>query len=163
MSVQTIGRKDNLNTDVVLAEEENMVDEFEDRVEEDESGYIELSDNEVVLRFSVTLMNKLKRAAVNEGIELDELASELITEALAQRAVVDSQRGNPSHLMTRTGYVPPDAQGQTTAQPYLSHHLNMPNHLSNQNRNNGNRRANQKNKPRSGQRRSSPNRRPGRG
>lgn len=89
----------------------------------DESGYIELSENEVVLRFSVTLMNKLKRAAADEGIEIDELAGELITEALSQRAILDAQRPGPSHLITRTGYVPPEA-GPTLSQPMLSHHQN---------------------------------------
>lgn len=90
---------------------------------EPEFGYVELSENEVILKFSATLMSRLKRTAYDEGIEIDELAAELITESLAQRAAQDAQRGSPSHLMTRTGYVPPDANGNV-AQPFLSHHQN---------------------------------------
>lgn len=110
--------------------------EYEDEAY-DESGYIELSENEVVLRFSVTLMNKLKRAASDEGIEIDELAGELITEALSQRAILDAQRPGPSHLITRTGYVPPEA-GPTLSQPMLSHHQNNNGNQRGQGRRGGN-------------------------
>jgi hypothetical protein len=102
---------------------EGEEDSVHDADSYDDSGFIELSENEVVLRFSITLMNKLKRAAADEGIEIDELAGELITEALSQRAILDAQRPGPSHLITRTGYVPPEA-GPSLSQPVLSHHQN---------------------------------------
>ncbi len=111
---------------VVMDDSEETSEGFEHSEEQEpgeESGYFELSENEIVLKFSVTLMNRLRRSAYDEGIELDELAAELITEGLTQRATQDAQRGAPSHLMTRTGYVPPDANGNV-AQPFLSHHQN---------------------------------------
>ena len=104
-----------------LANEEQELSESDDR-EYSDDGYIELSDNEVIMKFSITLMNKLKKSAFEEGIEIDELAAELIIEGLAQRAVVDANRPGPSHLMTRTGYLSPDSNGQNMSQPLLSHH-----------------------------------------
>ena len=125
---------------------------LEDGAGDYEPGYVELSENEIVLKFSLNLMNRLKRASYDEGIEIDELAAELITEGLAQRAAQDAQRGAPSHLMTRTGYVPPDANGNV-AQPFLSHH-GSGNHAQarpGNRRPNGGRRNNQQRTNRGGQ------------
>jgi hypothetical protein len=119
--------------------------DYDQGTEGSDEGYVELSENEVIIKFSATLMNKLKRSAFEEGIEIDELASELITEGLAQRSILDAQRGGPSHLMTRTGYLPPDANGNSISQPMLSHHQNgmaQGRNAGNRRNNNNNRRSN---------------------
>lgn len=121
-----------------LMNEDQESADYDQGSEGSDEGYVELSENEVIIKFSVTLMNKLKRSAFEEGLEVDELASELITEGLAQRSILDAQRVGPSHLMTRTGYLPPDANGNSINQPMLSHHQNG----MSQGRNAGNRRNN---------------------
>jgi hypothetical protein len=148
-----------VRSDFSMASDDHGSDEYvegEDGQSADaDHGYVELSENEVILKFSVTLMNKLRRSAFEEGIEIDELAGELINEGLAQRAAMDQQRGAPSHLMTRTGYVPPEANGNTHAQPFLSHHQNqgMPHRGGNNRRPPGGNNANGNNRRNNGQQR----------
>jgi len=69
---------------------------------------------------------------------------ELVAEGVARRVFEDAQRPAPSHLMTRTGYVAPDANGNVQ-QPQLSHHGMQGNNRGNHNGHN-NRRFNQNNR-----------------
>lgn len=130
----------SVKSNMFLSGDEDVSEEYDLEDSEQDGGYIELSENEVVLKFSFSLMNKLRKASYEEGIGIDELAGELITEGLALRAMQDSQASAASHLMTRTGYVPPEANGNMMAQPMLSHH-------GGQNHNRGNRRTNNNGAP----------------
>ncbi len=140
--------EDSVKPELFLSEDMSDSEEFDGQETEQpiDEGFIELSENEVVLRFSASLMSKLKKTAHAEGLEIDELAGELITESLALRAAADLQRsGGPSHLMTRTGYLPPDANGNSVSQPFLSHHQNGNGHANGRGgnrRNNGGRSRN---------------------
>ncbi|NBX15994.1 MAG: hypothetical protein EBR09_01370 [Proteobacteria bacterium] len=138
--------------------------------EENTQGTSEYAgQNQIVLTLSYSLMNQVRQVARLEGVFPEDILIELIAEGVTRRAFEDAQRPAPSHLMTRTGYVAPDANGNVQ-QPHLSHHgmqgNQRGNHQGHNNRrfhqNNGNnnnrgnhfqnrnRQNNFKNKPRSG-------------
>ncbi len=111
---------------------------FEDETEED--GAFETRDfsqNQVQLALSWTLMNHLRYLARSEGIPLEDLLVELVSEGVTKRAFETHNRPAPSHLMTRTGYVHhTDPQTGNMSQPQLSHHMSN-NRNDFQNRKNG--------------------------
>lgn len=123
------------------------------------------NQNQIMLTLSYSLMNHVRQVARMEGVFPEDILIELIAEGVTRRAFEDAQRPAPSHLMTRTGYVAPDANGNVQ-QPQLSHHGMQGNQRGNhqghnnrrfhQNNNRGNHfqgrnRQNQfKNKPRNG-------------
>jgi len=106
--------------------------------------------NQIVLTLSYSLMNQVKQTARMEGVLPEDILIELIAEGVTRRAFEDAQRPAPSHLMTRTGYVAPDANGNVH-QPQLSHH-GMQGNGNNRGNHNGhnNRRFNQNNNNRAG-------------
>ena len=109
---------------------------------EDGPGDSSLSSNQMLVTLSYSLLSQLKQMARMEGVSPDDIILELIAEGVTKRAFQDFSRPKPSHLMTRTGYVPPEANGNSMAQPQLSHHMQQ-NSQSNGNNNrggNGNRR-----------------------
>lgn len=126
---------------------------------EDGEGYQGQSDqfassqnqNQILLTLSYSLMNQVRQVARMEGVFPEDILIELIAEGVTRRAFEDAQRPAPSHLMTRTGYVAPDANGNVQ-QPHLSHHGMQGNQRGNhqghnnrrfhQNNNNGNNRGN---------------------
>jgi hypothetical protein len=101
---------------------------------------IELAPNQAVVTLSYSLMSQAKQLSRFEGVSLEDMIIELLAEGIARRGFEDSQRSAPSHLMTRTGYVPPEAMPQNS-QPFLSHHANgypVGNHQKNQRSSGGN-------------------------
>lgn len=79
-----------------------------------------IAPNTLRVTCSWSLMNHLRGMARNEGVSLEDLALELLSESAAKRAFEDQRRPAPSHLMTRTGYVPQtDPHNQ---QPHMTHH-----------------------------------------
>lgn len=105
----------------------------------DESGEYYGSDeasvaqNQIVVTLSYSLMNQVRQTARMEGVLPEDIIVELVAEGVTRRAFEDAQRPAPSHLMTRTGYVAPDANGNVM-QPQLSHHGMQGNNRQNQNR-----------------------------
>lgn len=97
--------------------------------------------NQILLTLSYSLMNQVKQVARMEGVFPEDILIELIAEGVTRRAFEDAQRPAPSHLMTRTGYVAPDANGNVQ-QPQMSHH-SMQGHQRGNHQGNNNRRYNQ--------------------
>ena len=118
-------------------DEEGYYDE--DGYPSQESG--QYSQNQIVLTMSYSLMNQVRQTARMEGVLPEDILIELIAEGVTRRAFEDAQRPAPSHLMTRTGYVAPDANGNVQ-QPQMSHHGMQGNHRGGQNGQNNNRRYN---------------------
>jgi hypothetical protein len=85
------------------------------------SEYAGQNQNQIMLTLSYSLMNQVRQVARLEGVFPEDILIELIAEGVTRRAFEDAQRPAPSHLMTRTGYVAPDANGNVQ-QPQLSHH-----------------------------------------
>jgi hypothetical protein len=102
------------------------------------------SQNQILLTLSYSLMNHVRQVARMEGVFPEDILIELIAEGVTRRAFEDAQRPAPSHLMTRTGYVAPDANGNVH-QPQLSHHGMQGNQRGNHQGNN-NRRFHQNNR-----------------
>ena len=97
----------------------NYSDDDEDM--DDESGEFQLAANQILLTFSYSLVSQIRQTARMEGVTPEDIITELVAEGCTKRAFQDAQRPVPSHLMTRTGYVPPDPNGNV-AQPSMSHH-----------------------------------------
>ena len=110
---------------------EQYSDSYADGVEDDQGGeYSEgdsfaLAPNQTLLTLSYSLMSQVRQVARLEGVSPDDILIELIAEGVTKRAFQDMNRATPSHLMTRTGYVPPDMNGNQVAQPNMSHHNQM--------------------------------------
>ena len=79
-----------------------------------------LAANQLFLKLSQSLSYKLKKIANTEGISVEELAKELISEGITQRVISEGNSSSPNHCLTRTGYVPPEIGGYKA--PQLSHH-----------------------------------------
>ncbi len=118
-------------------EYEEGYDNYEEYEEEDcgEENAAAPGSNQMTVAFSYTLMNQVRQVARMEGVSPEDFVLELIAEGVTRRAFEDASRPTPSHLMTRTGYVPPEADGYQA--PKLSHHYNA---NGNQNYGNGNQR-----------------------
>jgi hypothetical protein len=86
----------------------------------------ELAPNQALITLSLSLMNQAKSLSRMEGISFEDMLIELLSEGIARRSFEDSHRQMPSHLMTRTGYLPPEATPQNS-QPSLSHHMGYSN------------------------------------
>ncbi len=106
-------------------------DEYQD--EYSDEGAPAQASNHITLAFSYTLMNQIRQVSRLEGVSPEDFVMELVAEGVTRRAFEDANRPAPSHLMTRTGYVPPEADGYQA--PKLSHHYNM---NGNSNQGNGN-------------------------
>lgn len=91
-----------------------------------------VGQNQIVVTLSYSLMNQVRQTARMEGVLPEDIIVELVAEGVTRRAFEDAQRPAPSHLMTRTGYVAPDANGNVL-QPQLSHHGMQGNNRQNQN------------------------------
>lgn len=120
---------------------DSQVDTGDEGVFYDEEGYPsqengQYGQNQIVLTMSYSLMNQVRQTARMEGVLPEDILIELIAEGVTRRAFEDAQRPAPSHLMTRTGYVAPDANGNVQ-QPQMSHHGMQGNHRSGQNGQNG--------------------------
>jgi hypothetical protein len=85
-----------------------------------------LSPNQVLVNLSWSLMNQLKFMSRNEGISVEDLLIELITEGTVKRVFEEQNRPMPSHLMTRNGYVHNTDGNMAPQQPQMSHHSSMP-------------------------------------
>lgn len=96
------------------------------------------AQNQIVLTLSYSLLNQVRQTARAEGVLPEDILIELIAEGVTRRVFEDAQRPAPSHLMTRTGYVAPDANGNVH-QPQLSHHGMQGNNRGNHNGNNNRR------------------------
>lgn len=94
---------------------------------------VAVGQNQIVVTLSYSLMNQVRQTARMEGVLPEDIIVELVAEGVTRRAFEDAQRPAPSHLMTRTGYVAPDANGNVM-QPQLSHHGMQGNNRQNQNR-----------------------------
>jgi hypothetical protein len=117
-----------------------MQEGFEETDDFDEfNSQEQLASNQQVVTLSYSLMSQLRQMARMEGVSPEDMIIELIAEGVTKRAFEDSKRPMPSHLMTRTGYVPPEANGNTNVQPHMSHHQ-MQNGQGNRNNNNNGRR-----------------------
>lgn len=128
------------------SEEEGEFDENFDGYDGYQEGYEDegapqQGSNQMTVMFSYTLMNQVRQVARAEGVSPEDFVLELVAEGVTRRAFEDANRPAPSHLMTRTGYVPPEADGYQA--PKLSHHYNM---NGNQNYGNGNQRRHKRNK-----------------
>lgn len=105
----------------------------------------QLAPNQILVTLSYSLMNQLKQTARMEGVSVDDIVIELLSEGATRRMYEDASRPAPSHLMTRTGYVPPDANGNVM-QPSMSHHnFNSQGNGNNQRRGQNNQRRNNNN------------------
>ena len=104
---------------------------YDGRYSDDEEGEDAYSDpslapNQLLVTLSYSLMSQVKQMARMEGVSPDDIILELVAEGVTKRAFQEFSRPKPSHLMTRTGYVPPEANGNSMAQPQMSHHMQMP-------------------------------------
>lgn len=77
--------------------------------------------NQLSFTLSYSLLSQLRQMARMEGVNIEDIVVELVAEGITKRAFEDAGRPAPSHLMTRTGYMPPDASHHL--QPTLSHHV----------------------------------------
>jgi hypothetical protein len=103
--------------------EEGCGDNNEAEGDEGCEGYgepIELAPNQLILTISLSLLNQVRQVARAEGVSAQDFIHELIAEGVTRRAFEDANRPAPSHLMTRTGYVPPEADGYQA--PRMTHH-----------------------------------------
>lgn len=120
----------------------------EDLLDYDDESYDDLNPNQVNVTLSYSLMNKVKQMAQQECVSVEFLLTEYISEGVTRRVFEDQNKATPSHLQTRTGYIPPEAQ--QFQQPTLSHHQNMrrpsghPNQNGGMGQSNGNTRYNPK-------------------
>lgn len=85
------------------------------------SNEAQLAPNQALVTLSYSLMSQIRQTARMEGVTVEDIIIELLSEGVTRRAFQDASRPAPSHLMTRTGYVAPDANGNV-AQPSMSHH-----------------------------------------
>jgi len=108
-------------------------EQYEDGAEYYGSSDPSVGQNQIVVTLSYSLMNQVRQTARMEGVLPEDIIVELVAEGVTRRAFEDAQRPAPSHLMTRTGYVAPDANGNVL-QPQLSHHGMQGNGRQNQNR-----------------------------
>lgn len=115
---------DNIGNQIEQTEEaytdENTYESSEEITEDEEPV-----SNEIVIRLSFSLINQLKQVSRSEGVPLDDYIIELLSEGITKRAFEMCNRAQPSHLMTRTGYVPPEFENYQA--PRLSHHNSMGN------------------------------------
>ncbi len=100
------------------ADDEDMMDSDNARVHAED---LQLASNQVLLTLSYSLVSQVKQVARMEGVNPEDILIELVAEGLTRRAFLDAQRPQPNHLATRTGYIPPEANGPIP-QPQLSHH-----------------------------------------
>jgi hypothetical protein len=123
-------------------QEEQYYEEDLNEESDDGQGDSALAANQMLVTLSYSLMSQVKQMARMEGVGAGDIILELIAEGVTKRAFQEINRPKPSHLMTRTGYVPPEANGNTMAQPMMSHHLQQAQqgNGSNRGQNNGNRR-----------------------
>jgi hypothetical protein len=99
-------------------DEEEEQEQFSDEVDARD-----FSQNHVSLTFSWSLMNQLRYMARTEGISVEDLLIELVTEGATKRVFEDQNKPLPSHLMTRNGYVHNEGQSHSGhPQPQMSHH-----------------------------------------
>lgn len=99
-------------------------------------------ENSLNLSMSYSLVNQIRQMARFEGISVHDLLHELIAEGMGRRQVEDA-RGQPSHLMTRTGYVPP---GEHEIYQQRNYYNNQNKTQNNPNYNNQNKNYNNQNK-----------------
>ncbi|MEY4065270.1 MAG: hypothetical protein RIR26_1478, partial [Pseudomonadota bacterium] len=121
--------------DTPYLEDENGYYSEEEYASQDQAAY---AQNQIVLTLSYSLLNQVRQTARAEGVLPEDILIELIAEGVTRRVFEDAQRPAPSHLMTRTGYVAPDANGNVH-QPQLSHHGMQGNNRGNHNGNNNRR------------------------
>lgn len=100
-------------------------DYYDEEGSEEDTGGISLAHNQMILTLSYSLLSQVRQVARMEGVTPEDILLELIAEGVTKRAFQDAHRPVPSHLMTRTGYVPPEANGNVMQQPSLSHHTPM--------------------------------------
>ena len=81
------------------------------------------ASNQIVLTLSFSLMSHVRDVAYQEGVSAEDILVELVSEGVAKRVFHQQQGPAPSHFTTRTGYVPPEANGNVFSQPVLSHHV----------------------------------------
>jgi hypothetical protein len=117
---------------------------FEDEHFSDANESVGQNQNQILLTLSYSLMNHVRQVARMEGVFPEDILIELIAEGVTRRVFEDAQRPAPSHLMTRTGYMAPDVNGNVQ-QPHLSHHGMQMNQRGNHQGHNNNRRFNQNN------------------
>lgn len=86
--------------------------------------------NQIMLTLSYSLMNHVRSVARQEGVSAEDILVELVAEGVTKRVFEERQRPEPSHFMTRTGYVPPEANGNVRVQPMLSHHVHLGTHAA---------------------------------
>lgn len=106
--------------------------------ENESSDDVHLAANQLLVTLSYSLTSQVRQMARMEGVNPEDIIIELIAEGVTKRAFDDASRPVPSHLMTRTGYVPPEANGNLI-QPTMSHHTgpmanNRPQNNNNQRR-----------------------------
>jgi len=111
----------NYSSDSLL-EQPDLIQKSYKNDDTDDKG---ASPNKILVNFSYSLHSQLRQMARMEGVTVQDIVVELIAEGVTKRAFEDAGRPAPSHLMTRTGYIPPDSN--TNLQPTLSHHVNSGN------------------------------------
>lgn len=130
-----------------IAEQENYdseegYDGEEESYEDEAQNAIQLAPNQVCVTLSYTLMNQVKQMARMEGVSQQDMILELLAESLTRRSYEDASKPMPSHLMTRSGYMGPDANGNqmTSHQQQYGNQQNgnRRQHNGNQRRNNFN-------------------------
>lgn len=141
---QNLESEQDYGDESVSSADSERNDYYGEQYEEDSDYYAQsdstIGQNQIVVTLSYSLMNQVRQTARMEGVLPEDIIVELVAEGVTRRAFEDAQRPAPSHLMTRTGYVAPDANGNVL-QPQLSHHSMQ----GNNNRQNQNRRFNQNN------------------
>lgn len=119
------------NSSQQINEEDDFHEDYAQDEEGDQQAQVrDFSQNTTSLTFSWSLMNQLRSMSRVEGVSLETLLIELVSEGVAKRVFEDQNRPAPSHLLTRNGYVHTDER-EGPAQPQMSHHMNR----SSQNRN----------------------------
>lgn len=119
------------NSSHQVNEEEDFHECAQDEEGEPQAQVRDFSQNSTSLTFSWSLMNQLRSMSRVEGVSLETLLIELVSEGVAKRVFEDQNRPAPSHLLTRNGYVHTDER-EGPVQPQMSHHMNR----QSQNRNN---------------------------
>jgi len=127
--------------------EEEVIEEVIEYIDEEEESLgnqcmddgirSQNGENSLHLSMSYSLVNQIRQMARFEGISVHDLLHELIAEGMGRRQMEDS-RGQPSHLMTRTGYVPPTENDTYQQRNYYNNNQNRSNqgNYNNQNRSN---------------------------
>ena len=63
------------------------------------------SSNKVNIKLSLTMMNKVRFLSQKEGIEMEDMLIELVSESVTTRMIEKEDKNLPNNLITRNGCI----------------------------------------------------------